>query len=163
MLFKKKRQKTSKKPNPKVMHFSFSLCLCNLTLHLQKLLQELVECLSESLGDSADAGQNLSQQLSSCPSSLWLSSTIRNDIQVICCSFLDMWSRCTCQVCFHLNKNKWFLGLFCQIVSQSAGSCTILGPKFSKFLYIFIFKQPCIASNTFLNGLWLFTTYYSNP
>lgn len=45
------------------MHFLFSQCLCNLTLHLQRLLEELIESLSESLSDSADGWQNLSQQL----------------------------------------------------------------------------------------------------
>lgn len=46
------------------MHFSFSQCLCNLTIHLQSLLKELLESLSEYLRDCADGWQNLPQHLS---------------------------------------------------------------------------------------------------
>lgn len=35
-------------------------------------------------------------------------------------------------MCFHLNKNKWSLGLFCQIVGQKTGSWTISCPKLVK-------------------------------
>lgn len=45
---------------------------------------------------------------------------------------MDIRSRCTCQVCFHLKKNKWSLGLFCQIVGQKTGSWTISCPKLVK-------------------------------